>query len=146
MITQTIDIDRTPADVFAYLDDLERHGEWQDAIVSVTVATEGPTHAGSRAVERRRIPGGVRELTYEITAHDPPRTSSFRGVNGPVRPVGIVTVEPLDDGARSRLTLQLELVGHGLFGKLLAPLAGRDARKRVPQDQERLKQRLEAGA
>jgi hypothetical protein len=70
---------------------------------------------------------------------------SFRGLNGPVRPVGTITVEPLDGGSRSRVTLELDLQGHGL-GKLIAPLARRDARRRVPEDQTRLKERLESGA
>ena len=145
MITESIEIDRTPEEVFAYLDQLERHGEWQGAIVSVRLETEGPTRVGSRAAEMRRVPGGPREFTYEVTEHDPPRRVSFRGVNGPVRPVGTVTVEPVGDGSRSRVNLQLELKGHGL-GKLIAPLAMRDARKRVPEDQARLKARLEGGA
>ena len=85
------------------------------------------------------------QITYEISEHDPPWKVSFRGVNGPVRPVGTVRIQPLDGKTRSRVTLELELEGHGI-GKLIAPLARRDARKRVPQDQARLKERLEAGA
>ena len=145
MITESVEIDRTPEEVFAYLDQLERHGEWQGAIESVRVETEGPTRVGSRAAEKRRVPGGAREFTYEVTEHDPPRRVSFKGVNGPVRPVGTVTVDPVGDGSRSRVTLRLELKGHGL-GKLIAPLAMREARKRVPEDQARLKARLESGA
>lgn len=57
-----------------------------------------------------------------------------------------MTVEGLDDGTRSRVTLELDLVGHGIIGKLLAPLARSDARKHIPQDQARLKERLESGA
>ena len=144
MITESIEIDRTPEEVFAYLDQLERHGEWQGAIESARVETEGPTRVGSRATEMRRVPGGAREFTYEVTEHDPPRRVSFLGVSGPVRPVGTVTVEPVGDGSRSRVTIQLELKGHGL-GVLIAPLAMREARKRVPEDQARLKERLESG-
>jgi uncharacterized membrane protein len=145
MITDTVEINRRPEEVFAYLDQLDRHGEWQEAIVSVRVESEGPTRVGTRATDTRKVPGGPREFTYEITEHDPPRRSSFRGLNGPVRPVGTVTVEPLDGGSRSRVTLEFNLEGHGL-GKLIAPLARRDARRSVPKDQQGLKERLEAGA
>ena len=143
-IVDTVEIARSPQEVFAYLDDLRRHGEWQAQIVEVTSGSDGPTRVGSRATEKRRVPGGPREFTYEIVEHDPPRAVSFRVIDGPVRPVGTVRVEPLDEGARSRLTLELDFEGHGL-GKLLAPLARRDARGHVPQDQIRLKERLEAG-
>jgi uncharacterized membrane protein len=142
-IVESVEIAKPPEEVFAYLDQLDRHGEWQEQIVSVAVHTEGPTRVGSRAVETRRVPGGPRTFTYEITEHDPPRRASFRVLDGPVRPFGSIAVEPVGDGSRSRVTLELEFEGHGL-GKLLAPLARRDARRQVPRDQARLKERLEA--
>src|ERR1700704_2855209 len=127
MIVESIEIARPPEEVFAYLDQLERHGEWQDEIVSSKLETEGPTRVGSRATDTRRMPGGPRDITYEIVEHDPPRKTSFRGPQGRVRAVGTVSVEPLDDGSRSRMTLEFDLEGYGI-GKLLAPLARRQAR------------------
>jgi len=143
-IVNTIEIAKSQQDVFAYIDQLERHGEWQTSIISVTRDTEGPTRVGTRATDLRKVPGGKQSVTYEITEHDPPRRASFRGTNGPVRPVGSVTVEPAGEG-RSRVTLELELQGHGLLGMLVAPLARSQARREVPQDQQRLRERLEAG-
>jgi uncharacterized membrane protein len=142
-ITDSIEIARPPAEVFAYIDDLSRHGEWQEMIRDTQVLTEGPTRVGSRARDKRQVPGGVREITYEITAHDPPRSASFRGIDGPVRVVGSVTVTPSGEG--SRVTLELEFEGRGL-GKLLLPMVRGQARKQVPKDQQRLKERLESGA
>ena len=69
---------------------------------------------------------------------------SFRGTDGPVRPVGTLTVEPLDGGSRSRVSIEFDLVGYGL-GKLIAPLARRQAARQIPQDQANLKERLESG-
>ena len=106
------------------------------------VETDGPTRVGSRAREKRQVPGGVREMTYEITKHDPPHRVSFRGIDGPVRVVGAVTVSPVDGGG-SRVSLEIDLVGHRL-GKLLVPMARSQLRKQVPLDQQRLKERLEA--
>ena len=145
MIVDTVEIDRSPAEVFAYLEQLDRHGEWQPAIQEVIKVSDGPTAVGTRATEKRKVPGGVREMTYEITEHDPPRRTAFRGLDGPVRPVGTVIAEPLDEGARSRVTLEFNLEGHGI-GKLIAPLARMDAKRHITKDQARLKERLEAGA
>jgi len=144
-IVQSIEINRSPEDVFAYIDDLARHGEWQSQIVSTAVETDGPTRVGTRATDFRRVPGGKQSVTYEITEHDPPRRASFRGVNGPVRPVGTVTVEPAGDG-RSKVTLELDLQGHGLLGLLVGPLARSQSRKLIPEDQKRLKERLESSS
>jgi uncharacterized membrane protein len=141
-IVDSIEINRTPEDVFAYLDELGKHGEWQEQIISVHVETDGPTRVGSRATDKRRLPGGTRDISYEITEHVPPRKSSFRGVNGPIRPLGTVTVEPLEGGARSKVTLEFELKGRGL-GVLFAPLARANARKEIPKSHQRLKEILE---
>jgi uncharacterized membrane protein len=143
-IVQSIEIARRPEEVFAYLDELERHGEWQDQIVSVKRETPGPTGVGTRATDTRKMGGRTVEMTWEITEYDPPRRVSFRGINGPLRPHGTVTVEPAGEG--SRVTTELELVPHGVAGKLLAPVATSQARKQVPKDQLQLKERLESGS
>ena len=142
-IVESIEINRSPEETFRYLDDLELHGEWQSQIISVHRETDGPTGVGTRATDLRRVPGGKQSITYEITEHDPPRRASFRGLNGPVRPIGTVTVEAAGEG-RSKVTLELDLKGHGLLGLVLAPLARSQARKQVPLDQRRLQERLEA--
>ena len=144
MIKDSIEINRPAAEVFAYLDQLDRHSEWQSSLVSAKVETEGPTRVGTRVVERRKVPGGTRDIPYEITEHEPPRTASFRGTAGPVRPVGTVTVDPVGE-SRSRMALELDLEGHGI-GKLFAPLARRQAAKEVPASHEKLKQLLESRA
>ena len=145
-IVNSIEIARRPEDVFAYIDDLARHDEWQHQIASSKVVTDGATRVGTRATDVRRMPGGREQaVTYEITEHDPPRRASFRGVNGPVRPIGTVTVEPVGED-RSRVTIELDLQGHGLLGMVVAPLARSQARKEVPKNQQKLKERLESGA
>lgn len=142
-IVHSVEIARSPEDVFAYLDDLERHGEWQSQIVSSKRETDGPTGVGTRATDVRRVPGRMQSVTYEITGHDPPRKVAFRGVNGPVRPVGTVTVEPVGEGG-SKVTIELDLQGNGLLGAILAPLARSQARKQLPENQRQLKERLES--
>lgn len=143
-IVHSVEIARAQADVFAYLDQLERHGEWQSTIVSSKTETDGPTGVGTRATDVRKMPGGRQSVTYEITEHDPPRRVSFRGVNGPVRPVGTVTVDSIGAN-RSKVTLELDLQGHGLLGFFVAPIAASQSRRIVTQDHQRLKERLEAG-
>jgi uncharacterized membrane protein len=143
VIKDSIDINRPAEEVFAYLDELDRHAEWQTSLVSVKIETDGPTRAGTRVLERRKVSGGERDMPYEVTDHEPPRKSSFRGTAGPVRPVGTVTVDPLSDSS-SRVSVELDLEGHGI-GKLFAFLARRQASRQVPEDQARLKQVLESG-
>ena len=143
-ISESIEIDRKPEDVFAYLDEVKRHGEWQEQIVDVQRQDDGPLRVGSRVQETRHVPGGDRTMTYEVTEHDPPRQSSFRVLDGPVRAVGTISIEPIDDGSRSRLRFTLEFKGHGLAGKVLLPVARAQARKQIPKDQAGMKELLES--
>ena len=143
MIASSIDINRPPHDVFAYVAELDRHGEWQDAIVKARKEPSGPTRVGTHNIETRRVPGGPREFISEIIEYDPPKRMVAQGLDGPIRPTVTITVEPLDNGARSRFSLQLDLKGRGI-GKVFALLARRSARKQIPKDQARLKEILEA--
>jgi uncharacterized membrane protein len=143
-ISESIEIDRRPEDVFAYLDDVERHGEWQEQIVRVERQDDGSLRIGSRVKETRRVPGGDRSMTYEVTEHDPPRQSSFRVLDGPVRADGTISIEPIGDGSRSRVTFTIEFKGHGLAGRVLLPVARTQARKQIPKDQARMKELLES--
>ena len=115
----------------------------QDTVVSTTVTPEGPTQVGTRATETRRMGNREQTVTYEVTERTPPRSFAFKGIDGPIRPIGHGTVEALDGGSRSRVTIELDFEGHGV-GKFMLPLVRSQARKQVPKDQAKLKERLEA--
>jgi uncharacterized membrane protein len=142
-IHETIEIGRPPQEVFAYLDDLTRHHEWQPQIVDVQVETPGPTRVGTRVKQTRRVPGGKRTFTMEALEHDPPNAFAFKVIDGPIRPHGRVTLTPLEGGSRTRYTFDFEIEGHGL-GKLVAPLVRRDAARQIPENLRLLKERLES--
>jgi uncharacterized protein YndB with AHSA1/START domain len=143
VIKHSIEIDRPAEEVFAYVDQVRRHHEWQGALQSTTVETDGPVRVGTRVVEHRNVPGGARDFPFEITEHDPPRKISFRGTVGMIRPVGTYTVDPIDE-SKSRMNSELDLKGYG-FGRLLAPVALRQAAKQLPLDQKKFKELLESG-
>jgi hypothetical protein len=104
----------------------------------------GAPSVGARCLTTRRIGGANRASTSELTHIDPPRTWGVRGIDGPIRAIVDVTVEPLTD-SRSRLTIAVDFEGHGI-GKVLVPLVvRREARKEMPANLAALKQRLESG-
>lgn len=142
-ITSSMDVARSGEDVFAYVTDPSTMPEWQQGAVSGHM--DGPrTRVGSKCTTIQRIGGREREVTTEITEYDPPYRWSDRGIDGPIRAIVAVTVEPLADRSRSRLTIDLDFTGHGI-GKLLVPLiVRRQAASEMPENMRRLKQRLEA--
>ena len=86
--------------------------EWQKGCLRGQL--DGPTtRVGSKCTTTRSIGGREREVTTEITEYDPPRRWADRGIDGPIRAIVVVTVEPHADGTRSRLTIELDFAGHG---------------------------------
>jgi uncharacterized protein YndB with AHSA1/START domain len=134
-IVSTIDIARPPAEVFAYATDPARFPEWQKDIVRVTPAGE------NRFTTTRRFARAERTLTQEITESSPPHRWSARGLDGPIRPIASVVVEPHDGG--SRVTFSLDFEGHGV-GVGLLPLVRRQARRGTPISYRNLKRLLES--
>jgi hypothetical protein len=130
--------------VFSYVTDPTTFPEWQAGVVrGSTEGGKAPT-IGSTCATTRRIGGRERESTSRITELDPPTSWTVHGIDGPIRAIVNVTVEPLDGGARSRVTIGVDFEGHGI-GKLLVPLVvRRQARAEMPANCARLKQQLEA--
>jgi uncharacterized protein YndB with AHSA1/START domain len=145
-LVHSVEIDRSPADVFAYVTDPSHFAEWQDAVVRAETLDDGAPHQGSRISLTRRLGKREQTMTSELTAYDPPEGYAFRVVDGPVRARGQGRFEPLDDGKRTRFTFELDFDGHGI-GKLLVPLVvRRQAAKELPESHANLKRRLESGA
>jgi carbon monoxide dehydrogenase subunit G len=144
-ITESIEIARRPDDVFSYATDFSHFPEWQGSVVSVHSETAAPA-VGSKAVIVRKA--GPRRLggAEVITELNPPRTWTVEADGGPVTATARGTVEAIEGGARSRVTIALEFEGRGI-GKLLVPLLIRpQARKLLPRNTQRLKERLERDA
>jgi len=146
-IVESIEISRRPEDVFSYVTDPSHFPEWQESVVSVRREGDAPLAVGSRALVTRRV--GPRKLptTEEVAELNPPRSWGFRGVGGiPVTAIAKGTIERLDNGKRSRVTIALEFEAHGI-GKLLVPLVVRPtARRQLPRNMRQLKESLERGA
>jgi uncharacterized protein YndB with AHSA1/START domain len=94
------EIERTPADVFAYVTDWTKLATWQTNTVSAVPQTDGPIGLGSRIREVHRAPGGkkIHELV-EVAEYEPDRVLGLRIIEGP--PVhGRITLEPTARGTR----------------------------------------------
>lgn len=73
-------------------------------------------------------------------------TDPSRGVDGSFRPNAGITVEPLGDGTRSRVTIALDFEASGI-GKLLPlEVPRRMTAKTAPKSYRNVKERLERGA
>lgn len=142
VISATTEVNRSAGEVFDYATDPSRFLEWQKGVVEGHMDGQGPPMVGAKCLTTRRIGFANRPVTAEVTHIDRPRSWGVRGIDGPIRAVVDVTVDPIGDD-RSRLTIALDFEGRGI-GKLLVPLVVRpEARKEMPANLAALKARLE---
>jgi hypothetical protein len=141
-ITASTEVARPAAEAFAYVIDPSTMREWQQGVLRGHLDTD-TTRVGSRCTTIRKIGGREREVVTEVTEYDPPRRWADRGISGPIRAIVGVTVDPLSDPSRCRVTIEVDFTGHGI-GRLLVPvIVRRQAAGEMPGNMRRLKERLE---
>lgn len=142
---EVIDLSTTitspPIEVFNYVSDADRLPEWQPSVESA--GFDGPSErmVGMRGHERRRTPGGLQDIQWEVTKCEPGVLWAIRGVNGPVRAHVQIDLSPADGGG-TQLGYRMQLEGVGP-GEHMLPMAAQGARDEAPEMLARLKQRLE---
>jgi carbon monoxide dehydrogenase subunit G len=144
-IVSEVDVARPPDEVFRYVTDPSRFGEWQSGVVSAHIEGDGPPAVGSLCIMTRRIGGSDRTSTSEITELSPPRRWAIRGIDGPIRANVTVTVAARQADEGAHVAIEVDFQGYGM-GKMILPVVVREARKEVPESVQKLKSRLEAGA
>jgi uncharacterized protein YndB with AHSA1/START domain len=145
-LVSTIEIARPQDEVFAYVTDPATFVQWQEGVVGGSMEAGKTPALGAKCTTTRRIGGSERPSTSEVTKLDPPTSWAVHGIDGPIRAIVNVTVEPLIGSDQSRVTIELDFDGHGI-GKLLVPLlVRRQARSEMAANMRRLKQHLEARA
>lgn len=138
----SIDISRRPEDVFAYMLEPLNYSEWDDSVVSAHREDPSPLAVGSKTTVLHRMGPWKVPTIEEIVELVPPRQFTNRGVSGSLAGIAKCTVQPLDGGRLSRLTIALDIEARGL-GKLLLPIARFRARRTVPKQLKKLKEKLD---
>ncbi|MFZ0040244.1 MAG: SRPBCC family protein [Solirubrobacteraceae bacterium] len=141
-IITIVEIDRPPEVVFPYVIDPRTFPAWQPAVLEGALDRE--VCVGAICTTTRKIGGRAREIHSRITEYDPPHRWADHGIDGPIRGIVSVDVKPLDNRARSHVTIHVDFEGHGI-GKALVPLVvRRQAAREMPANARRLKAAIEA--
>jgi uncharacterized protein YndB with AHSA1/START domain len=127
--SNTVQIARSPSDVFAFLADGTTNPQWRPGVTDVCLKSgsgEGAVYEqGVKGPFGRRVPAD-----YEITAYEPYRRIGFRAIAGPVRPAGSFELEPTEGG--TQLTFKLSCSPTG-FAKVMTPMVAKTMRSEVAQ-------------
>ena len=137
-VEHSVQISRSPEEVFGHLTDVARVPEWQSSAVEMRAA--GLLAQGSRIFEKRRLMGRELDNELEVIAFDPPRRLTLRSLGGPVKLTIDHELAAVDGGTR------LTVVASGKAGslmKLAEPMIARTAEAELRGDFERLKELLE---
>jgi len=127
----TIEIARTPEDVFSYLTDVSNLPDWQTGV-------KNATERDGRIDESRSLFGKEIDTTLEIVEEEAPRLFTLRTLEGPLRLTVRHELEPADEGTRMTVTAEGDVPGFA------AGLLARGAERQFRKDFERLKQILES--
>ncbi len=141
-ISGTVEITRSPHEVFEYITDPTRIPEWQPDVRTACLAYPAAVGVGTRGREIRHVMGSDRSIMWEVTEYRPDQRFGVRGVGGPVRAHVTMDVSPNSKGAGTLLSYGIAFVGHGV-GRLIAPLARRGARNDLPATLDSLRRQLE---
>jgi carbon monoxide dehydrogenase subunit G len=128
----TIEIARTPEDVFAYLTDVSNLPRWQEGVKSASLRD-------GRIEETRTLLGRELDTTLEIVEQEAPRVFTLRALDGPVRVTILHELEPTDGGTQLTVTAEGDIPGGFAAG-----FVARRVEKQFRKDFERLKQILES--
>ena len=141
-INGTVEIARSPHEVFEYIADPARIPEWQPDVRSAAFDDQAAVGVGTRGREVRHVMGSDRSFSWEVTEYSPDERYGVRGLGGPVRARVTMGVSPSTQGAGTRLSYGISFEGHGV-GRLIAPLARKSARKDLRATLDSIKRQLE---
>ena len=129
-----------PAEVFAYLSDLENLAEWQMGVKSARPTSEGEMRVGATALVARELMGQTIEAPLTITEYDPPTRLAIGSEVSGVKAHGTLDLAPTSDRAGTDLTFAMEIRGSMLTAfmePMIASAAGGDIDASLKRLQER---------
>jgi uncharacterized protein YndB with AHSA1/START domain len=141
----TVVIDRPIEEVFAFLADGENDPKFSPRVLEIAKTTDGPPGVGTVYASTVKDAGVKTKRQFKLTEFAPPTRIRWAEIskNAVTASEGGYDLAPEGDG--TRVTIYNVLEGHG-FGKLIAPLALRSARKGADDFGRSIKAAVEADA
>jgi len=143
-VEESITIDRSPEDVWAFLTTTENLPAFESQITRVEQLTDGVVGLGTRWEGATNVLGRKLEWTTEVVEFEPPTRSRSKSVKGKLPFEITYTLTPSGNGTHFTYRIEAESGLGGLFGKLGDPLVERAQARTVKTNLANLKELLEA--
>lgn len=143
-VQNSVFINRSVDDVFAFVTDPTTTSQWQSNLVRSEILTPGPMGMGTRILEVRRLGNAERQAEWVVTAYEPSvkRGYAYHQGFGPIKQKGVTSFEPKDEGTLLHFTAWVQA---SFPLNLLLPLLMRLMRRQNDKSFTLLKQLLESG-
>jgi carbon monoxide dehydrogenase subunit G len=140
-ITEQIEIEASPAEVWAVVSDLSTHTTWRPALMEFRQIGDEPLAVGSRIREVLRWRGRDLELDDVVTAFDP---ETRLGISGSWSAADFdldLLLEPIATG--TKVTFDWPLRPRSLLLRIASPFLGGAMRRATADELEHLKRYVE---
>jgi uncharacterized membrane protein len=142
-VEDTIVINRSIGEVFAYVCDLTNAPEWQTGLIEVRKMTSEPIGLGTRYTFVRKFLGRRLEAGNEFTAYEPNAIVTFKTTSGPMSVEASYLFKPVPAG--TQVTCRMEMNPRG-FSRLAEPLIAASIQREMSAEFGYLKDLLESRA
>jgi len=142
-VTNTVEIDRSPADVWAVVSDYATDTRWRKGIVEMTPDTDGPPQVGTRVREVLELAGRTYTTETAVTDVGPGLTYGFTGAGTSGRVSGRRTVTSGGSADSARFSYAVRLEPDDAMPRIVAPLLARWLRHSMRRDLRRLRRLIE---
>jgi carbon monoxide dehydrogenase subunit G len=144
-VERTARIPAPPAEVFAYLADLDNLAEWQSGIVSAERVDAGEMRVGSSAHVTRELMGQRLSVPLMVTEYEPPGRLGIGSEVSGVKAAALLELTPADDGAATDLSFAMDISGSGMT-RFMEPMIAGAARGDIETSLAKLQARFAADA
>lgn len=149
-VEESIIINRSPNDVFKYLEVRSHDADWMEAVVesewldSRASDSVAPIGIGGHGRTVMQLPGCRAAFVDEVTEYKLGRRIAHRTVEGPVPLNTACICEPAGDGCRATVVGEVHRLPDGVLGQLAEPAVALVMRRGFKADLARLKDILES--
>jgi carbon monoxide dehydrogenase subunit G len=142
---QSVVINLPPAEIFAYMSDLENLADWSSVVISARKISRESMHVGATLRCTVRFMGRWFDISFEIVECKPSHYLTIKSISGIAPCLIYFQLEP-DEGGGTNVSSEqvIHLIG-GFLG-LAEPVIGGAIRRQLKHDLLTLKDILEAKA
>jgi uncharacterized protein YndB with AHSA1/START domain len=138
----TVDVDRPPGEVFAYLEDAENNPRWIPNMRVCRWTTPPPVAVGSRYEQLSAFLGRKIRTSFEVTEHEPGHRITIASREGSSFPITVTRIVEPGAGGGSHVTELVEGDASS-FDAIATPLLRAMVRRNIRRDSRNLKRVLE---